>query len=363
MKKIVMFLTVLMIGMNYTAKGAATINFKTKVHDFGQIAEEKKTATVEFVFTNTGNSALVIHKAIASCGCTTPDYPREPIAAGASASIKVTYNTTGRPGAFHKTITIYSNDPENANTILVIKGIVIPRKETTDVLYPKDMDGLRLKRTNVAMLEAMIGSTRTETIEVINTNPTPMKISYSGLPKYIQIEPATMTLQPNETSEIAINYVAEQAKDYGKKEDSFYIVTDQKKKKDPNNRINVSAFIEEDFSLLSTEEREKAPVAKFSDNRLNLGKMTPNSLKVTFLTLSNEGKSPLFLRKIIPDYDGIKVAPEKKSIPAGNSIKVKIDFNAGTFNGNVVQRITFITNDPENSVNKVFVTAQVDGKQ
>jgi hypothetical protein len=69
---------------------------------------------------------LVVNRVQASCGCTTPVWTKEPIEYGKKGEVTVTYNTTGRPGAFTKTITVYSNDTVN-QAILIIRGEVIPK--------------------------------------------------------------------------------------------------------------------------------------------------------------------------------------------------------------------------------------------
>ena len=69
---------------------------------------------------------MVITSAQASCGCTTPEWSKDPIMPGAKSVIKVGYNTSGRPGAFTKTITVVSN-AENGTVILTIKGNVTPK--------------------------------------------------------------------------------------------------------------------------------------------------------------------------------------------------------------------------------------------
>jgi hypothetical protein len=88
----------------------AEIKFDKTSHDFGIFTESNSKVTCTFTFTNTGNKLLVIHHAIASCGCTVPEYPKEPIKPGESGKIVVTYNGEGRfPGHFRKSITIRSN--------------------------------------------------------------------------------------------------------------------------------------------------------------------------------------------------------------------------------------------------------------
>jgi hypothetical protein len=356
------FILVLMFTMAAQAVLAgASINFENKTHDFGTLNEEDGSATYAFTFTNTGNSPLIIYKAVASCGCTTPVFSKEPIVSGASSTIKVTYNTSGRPGAFHKTITIYTNDTDAPNVVLIIKGTVTPKAENPESAFPKNIKGLRLKRTSVPMLEAKIGSIRTESIEMINTNPTPVSIGFNKVPKHVQVSVTNSLLQPNQTGVITLKYIAAAAKDFGKREDSFYVFTNQKDKTNPNNKILITANITEDFSKLSAQQMQDAPSCAFSENRINFGKMTRGTTKVQSVTLSNKGKTNLVIRKIVPEYDGIKVTPATRIIVPGKTIQVNITFNAGTFDGNVVQRITVITNDPKASINRLFVIAQVSG--
>lgn len=361
MKKIAFFFALLLLATGSVLAGP-TINFPVKTHDFGNVNEEAGTCTYDFVFTNKGNAPLIILKAIASCGCTTPQFTKEPIAPGTSSSIKVTFNTIGRPSTFHKTITVYTNDPDAPNVVLIIQGNVIPKGESPETSYPKNMQGLRLKRTMVPMLETKIGSIKTEVIDIYNTNKTPVSISFYKVPKHVQLSVSNNVLQPNQSGNITIKYVAALAADYGKREDSFYLVTNNREKANPNNRIFLSANITEDFSRLSAAQMDMAPMAAFSENRINFGKMVRGTTKTLSLTLTNSGKSTLHIRKIVPDYDGLKITPANKVVAPGKTIRINVSFNAGTFDGNVVQRFTVITNAPTASINRLFVTAQVSGK-
>lgn len=106
---------------------AAIITFEKETHDFGSL-EKGAFCEYEFKFTNTGKEPLVISNATASCGCTVPSYPREPIMPGKTGSIKVKYDSN-RIGAFQKEVSITSN-AKNALVKLTIKGkINEPPKE------------------------------------------------------------------------------------------------------------------------------------------------------------------------------------------------------------------------------------------
>lgn len=100
------------------------LSFEKSTHDFGQV-KEGEVVTHHFKFTNTGEKPLVIAQAKPSCGCTTPKYPKDPIAPGESADIEVGYDSKNRPGKFKKSIRIVSNTVPNQTT-LYIEGEVTP---------------------------------------------------------------------------------------------------------------------------------------------------------------------------------------------------------------------------------------------
>jgi hypothetical protein len=104
-----------------------SIEFKTLEHDFGTI-EKGGNGTFEFVFTNTGTEPLILSNVRSSCGCTIPEWPKDPIKAGESATIKVIYDTQ-RIGNFTKSITVNTNAQETP-IILQIKGVVVEKSAT-----------------------------------------------------------------------------------------------------------------------------------------------------------------------------------------------------------------------------------------
>lgn len=102
---------------------------KGETHDFAKIPEGPQ-ATYVFEFKNVGKTPLIINEANASCGCTKPEWPKEPILPGKKGKILVTYNTSGRGNQpFDKSIYIKSNVPtENNKPVeLHIKGFVMPK--------------------------------------------------------------------------------------------------------------------------------------------------------------------------------------------------------------------------------------------
>lgn len=107
----------------------AAITFTADQFDFGTVPQGTPVTHV-FSFKNTGKEPLILTSVTASCGCTTPEWPKEPVAPGAAATIKATYNAAN-PGTFTKTVTVMSN-AATPQTILTIKGEVKPAATATN---------------------------------------------------------------------------------------------------------------------------------------------------------------------------------------------------------------------------------------
>lgn len=99
------------------------IKFEEERFNFGTITQGEKVKHT-FMFTNTGNSDLVIVSAKGSCGCTVPEWPKEPIAAGEQGEIYVVFNSDGKSGKQLKQISIVANT-EPATSVIALEGDVI----------------------------------------------------------------------------------------------------------------------------------------------------------------------------------------------------------------------------------------------
>jgi hypothetical protein len=120
-----------------TAQSGAQMKFTSTTVNYGTIAQNSDPFRIA-TFTNTGTEALIIKSAKGSCGCTIPTFPKEPIAPGATAEIKIKYDTK-RLGAINKTVTIQSNAGVK---ILKVKGNITqqastPKKEGHSILDQK----------------------------------------------------------------------------------------------------------------------------------------------------------------------------------------------------------------------------------
>jgi hypothetical protein len=103
-------------------KNQADFKFEEMEFSYGSIKQGDKVEH-DFMFTNTGKEPLIITDARGSCGCTVPEWPKEPIKKGEKGKIHVTFNSAGKMGMQDKTVTITSNAKSNP-LVLHLKGTV-----------------------------------------------------------------------------------------------------------------------------------------------------------------------------------------------------------------------------------------------
>jgi hypothetical protein len=113
-------------SVQVVSKDTAIISFTEYEHDFGKIAEGEKVACI-FTFQNTGKGPLLISSVTTSCGCTVPKYETKPVNPGASGTIEVVFDASGKNGRQTKTISVTSNASKPV-VLLRITGEVFNNK-------------------------------------------------------------------------------------------------------------------------------------------------------------------------------------------------------------------------------------------
>ena len=129
MKRLVFVFTLILLTASLTSaqqKDAVFTIVGDSIYDFGTIKEADGPVSHTFIVQNTGEKPLIITNVAPSCGCTSREWTKEPIAPDKTGEILITFDPTGRPQAFIKTISVYSNG-KTGSYILTIKGLVEPK--------------------------------------------------------------------------------------------------------------------------------------------------------------------------------------------------------------------------------------------
>lgn len=456
------------------AQSGPVIIVDQRVHDFGSIQEKGGEVVHTFIVKNTGNAPLTIHQVIASCGCTTPRWPQEPVGAGQTGNIQVAFNPAGQPGAFEKTVHIYS-DGSPEPYMLTIKGIVSSEPEGEPVfivdnpvhdfglINEEDIDAIhvfRVKNTGTAPLiithvQSSCGCTEPDwtkdpippggTGDVVITyvaknRPGPFSknvMVYTNEKRFrqrltvkgdvipiernlarsladtlgiIQIERKlfTFTVQPDQilTQNVWIrNYTEEDATlSLGNIPPYLAIEVPEQLKSGKARRFNISVdgskannmrgravhrlewktvtasgktsvetlpvFINfvDGFSKMTPTERQDGPVMQIPETTLDFGKIKKSR---GFLglggrksvsrraTITNTGKSPLILHSISCDDPRLRIEIDRKTLQPEESATLTVSLDPGDIQSVGVD-IIIVSNDSHEPVREIRIYAERD---
>ncbi len=331
---------------NAQAPKKPSIFFESNVHDYGKINEEKGTVTYKYIFKNKGNDTLLLKTVQPSCGCTTSEWTKEAVLPGKSGYITATYNPLGRPGVFNKSINVTTNDPDNASLVLIIKGEVIPKPKLPSDIYQQKSGDLGFVNSHVGMGKMTPSQVKTDTLKMYNFSKKAMTMELKGLPPHLTAKLSSPVLAPEKEGIILITYNSELKKDFGFLYDTFILSTNDSV--EPDKRVNVSAEIYDDFSTLTKEQKEMAPVIKFDTVNYNFGKVKSGELVNYSFKFTNTGKSDLIIRKTKASCGCTASSPEKTTLKQGESSNINITFNSAGRTGAQHKNVTVISNDPVN---------------
>jgi len=183
------------LGITHSQSKQADITFTETIYDFGKIKEDAGKVIHKFEFANIGGNNLLIARVQASCGCTSPEWTQNPVMPGGKGYITATFDPSGRPGKFDKSLTVYSNAKESPILLRITGEVVSPQKSLAEI-YPRIMGSLRLKTNHVTMAKISSTEVKTQTLDIVNTSQNPVKISFAMVPDHITIRAFPEVLKP-----------------------------------------------------------------------------------------------------------------------------------------------------------------------
>jgi len=359
MKKFrILFILALLFSFSgvYSQTLDPNISFDKDVHDFGTFKEEGGKVTYNFEFTNTGGKPLIISQVRASCGCTAPDWSKEPILPGKRGFVSATYDPRNRPGPFNKTLTVISN-ATTPNKVLQIKGDVTPKPKTIEDEYRYSMGSIRLQSNHLSFAQIRKGQTNTQIMEIINVSDKPVKIAFNRVPGHIAIKSVPETLKPDEKGRIEASYNSALKDDWGFVIDRVDVLLNNEFQ--GNNRLTISATIEEDFSSWTPEQLQNAPSISFDNSTFDFKQIKQGEKIEHIFTITNNGKSDLIIRNVKASCGCTAVSPSDEIIKSGMSATLKVVFNSAGRIGKQNKTITIISNDPKKSRTILWVKGEV----
>ena len=323
------------------------IVFDKVQHDFGRVNEDGGTVSHNFTFTNTGTAPLIINNVVTTCGCTTPEYSRQPVRPGDKGFITVGYDVKGRPGAIDRTIAVHTNTTPPTTNLRIVGSVVAVDRHPSEA-FRHQMGALRLSDRHISFNKMFTYEKPTLQITAFNPGPDPVRISFANLPAHITAEARPASIRSGERASIIVTYDAARKRDWGFVSDQIGLILNDNRSDE--HRLTVTATIEEDFSRWTATQMQNAPIISLDRHVIEAGRVRKGEQKSFQVRLTNNGRGALAIRKVDTGAGGLLTVNAPSDINAGASANMTVTLNSGAGqNGELNRTITLITNDPRNS--------------
>ena len=328
------------------------------VHDFGKIREKDRWAMHEFVVKNTGTAPLVITHVLTSCGCAQPEWSKTPIEPGKEGFVIVSYDMMDRPGPFSKNITAFTNE-NTMRQIFTIKGDVIPKPETLDVLFQDTIGNVQMERTDF-MFYAVEPNEITDTeIWIRNFGDEDVNIIIENVPEYVNvIVPARLEKDYPERLKIVLDATKVDQQMRGRFLSRFTWKEVSDSGKTITQSIPISANFIDSISSMTPAKRAEGPSVSISTSSIDFGKLKKKRV-FKVLIIANKGKSDLTLHSISTDDPNVQITGfNKRTLQPEETLSLRIYVNPKNFKDYFATDLVVISNDPRAPVREIPVLAE-----
>lgn len=341
------------------AQQTGLLHFDNSTWDFGKIDEQDGPVSHKFVFKNLSDTPVIVEKVATSCGCTSTDYTRQPIAAGSTGEITVVFNPRGFEGEFEKSVFVTAiTKGDRVRSTLKIIGNVAARPKSVEDLYPFYMaSGIRFDNATLAFNYIGQGNVKSMVVKYINTSDKDVKIEFepaeqSGMMTIFAPE----TICPGCSGQITLTYDLErQTSAYGIIHDTNFLIANGTKSGTP---LYTAMIGTDDFSETSLE---LAPKAVFSSQFHDFGMISRRAKAYTFtLRLTNDGYLPLVIRAV-ENKKTFRTELEAGTVIApSSSIEVKMHLDSSQYlPQEIFESIVIILNDPLRPMREIKCAARI----
>ena len=341
-----------------TQNNDAAIQFIKLAHDFGDIKEADGSVEHIFKFVNNSNSVLFINDVKTSCGCTTPDWTKQPVKPGENGFIKAVSDPHNRPGSFNKTLTIVTNSI-TPQIRLYIKGNVEGILRSPEKEYPVAIGELRMKYKTVS-LEIITNEKPVEQVfSVYNDSDDDIAFEpeYKA-PNHIKLKFSPQVLSPKTRGSIEVTYDPRSIDRLGIRSDMIEFKTNEWSNSIKEIRILVS--LEEYFPPMTAERFAQTPRLKIESPEHDFGSLKQGESVSTTFVISNVGKEALLIRDTRATCGCAVSKPEKSALKPGESSTIDVRFNSAGKSGDQNQVVFVYSNDPSNPTQEIRIKAKVE---
>ncbi|GAB3666062.1 hypothetical protein GCM10028791_41860 [Echinicola sediminis] len=365
MKRIgfVLIVFTLVSGLSFCvhAQGLASTDllWERQHASLGAVMEEHGAVISDFFVVNNGAVPVVIEEVETDCGCTTVDFLTDTLAQNEIGLVKVAYQPTGFGGKFQKKIVVKTNTNPSGDT-LYLEGSNIPYPANVASYYDYKIGNLGFRFSSVNMGEVFTNEPKIKYVDFYNFKDLPITLDEQNmeLPEHVKIDMIPAIVPAKSRGLLAIQYDAVIKDDLG-----FF---------DENVAFNIESNGNEavELRLLTTIHEYFAPVPKselstiphlaISEVEVDLGKISSRQVVSKSIKLTNTGKEPVNIRKILTNCECVVIDLPKKDLAPGEHTELLFTFDPKGRLGIDHKMITIFSNDPLNPTRTIVVKSRID---
>ena len=331
------------------------ISWDTMVYDFGDIAVTDGPVTCTFTFKNDGEEPVSIYEVVSSCGCTGVTFKRESVAPGGSGTISATYKNEDGPGAFDKTLTVYVSGLRRP-VILRLRGVVHEKKKSLSQIYTERLGDLGLKTLEYKLPTLKQGLLSSDSFSIANLGKNPLKLDFTGLSPQLTVKVDPNPVPAGTTAKMTFTLSSDREL-WG---NNVYVATPVVNGKAAGKALVVKASTQENFALMSAEQRDSAPLPMFKNSTFDFGTVRKGEEEIKgYFEFENRGESAFHIYKADAESGAVSFIP-MQDVPAGGKGMVGFQLDTQILpEGECVIMISLVTNSPLRPVVNLFVAGIV----
>lgn len=302
---------------------SARLRIIDREYDFGLMKEAAgpKTGTARFV--NDGREEIVITQVKPSCGCTSAEYPEEPIAPGDTAVVSFTYDPFMRPGRFEKTVKVYDSD--GGRHVIHINGNVLGTPESLETMYPLDAGSVKLSESILNMGNITMGKAKTLFITGYTLSMDSISPTFTSPAKSVKIAASAPKSGPGDLTTYTVTFDPRLQPEYGPMEIPLTFTASEA---DSPVDVKLRAFVIPDTALAERMMKGKTPACAIWPDPVELGELNGSDVIETSFTVANDGKAPLTLLRVYSESPAVTVVSAPGKVKPGKTAKVKLSVDS-----------------------------------
>jgi len=340
MKKVFLTFTMAVLTMAVLAQN---LQFSNKEHRFPTLRETDKETGCTFAFVNKSSKKVVFTGVVCPQKNVRITWDKDTIGKNGNGVISVIINPKNSVGDFDCPIKISTLEKGKVQEYtLTLKGSVLENKEK---IYGMKEGNLRYKNNQKTNLKLTPTTVLVDTFFFYNEWADTMTFAANSLPQTIAALYITSKLAPFEEGILVFSYKAALKHDWGFVYDKFTVNTNDPDR--PDKTLYLMGDIYDDFASWSPAQMENAPKVKMSEEEYNFGTVNEGDNVEHTFTITNTGKSTLYIRKVKGSCSCTVVQPEKTELAPNESTSMKAVFRTHGKTGGQSRPADLITNDPE----------------